>query len=146
MSFFNTVSRNDTKLQRLRTVLTHFPHCIPLGNSKYQFEHFTPDPEKAEECSYQERRYTQESGRSTHSPSRPPRSNVFHLRVIYMLPSMRRRVKLSRKFLVSQLQVEYELKGEKIRGLDAGVALAKLNEQIIACQVVSRKPGLSTDC
>jgi hypothetical protein len=36
------------------------------------------------------------------------------------------------KFLVSQLQVEYELKGEKIRGLDAGVVLAKLNGQIIA--------------
>ncbi|OJA09166.1 hypothetical protein AZE42_11606 [Rhizopogon vesiculosus] len=36
------------------------------------------------------------------------------------------------KFLVSQLQVEYEQKGEKIRGLDAGVALVKLNEQIIA--------------
>ncbi|KAG2055811.1 hypothetical protein BDR06DRAFT_1006648 [Suillus hirtellus] len=36
------------------------------------------------------------------------------------------------KFLVSQLQIEYELKGGDICGLDAGVALVKLNEQIIA--------------
>ncbi|KAG1804361.1 hypothetical protein EV424DRAFT_303725 [Suillus variegatus] len=36
------------------------------------------------------------------------------------------------KFLVSQLQIEYELKGGDIRGLDAGVALVKLNEQIVA--------------
>lgn len=28
--------------------------------------------------------------------------------------------------------MEYELKGEQICGLDAGIALAKLNEQIIA--------------
>ncbi|OJA09964.1 hypothetical protein AZE42_11746 [Rhizopogon vesiculosus] len=49
MNFFNTVSRNDTKLQRLRTALTHLPDCTPLDNSKYQFEHFTPDPEKVEE-------------------------------------------------------------------------------------------------
>ncbi|OJA09530.1 hypothetical protein AZE42_06998 [Rhizopogon vesiculosus] len=49
MSFFDAVSRNDTKLQRLRTALTHLPDCIPLDNSKYQFEHFTPDPEKVEE-------------------------------------------------------------------------------------------------
>jgi len=49
MSFFNTVSRNDTKLQRLQSALTHLPDCIPLGNSKYHFEHFVPDPEKVEE-------------------------------------------------------------------------------------------------
>ncbi|OAX39633.1 hypothetical protein K503DRAFT_799488 [Rhizopogon vinicolor AM-OR11-026] len=54
----------------------------------------------------------------TISPIRIQRTSS---RVIYILPSMRR-----------QLQVEYELKGEKIRDLDAGVALAKLNEQIIA--------------
>ena len=35
------------------------------------------------------------SRRSTHSPSRPSESSILHLRVIYMLPSMRRRMKLS---------------------------------------------------
>jgi len=35
-------------------------------------------------------------------------------------------------FLVSQLRVEYELKKDKIRGLEAGVALTKLNDQIVA--------------
>lgn len=36
------------------------------------------------------------------------------------------------RFLVSQLQIEYESKKSSIHGLDAGIALAKLNEQIIA--------------
>ncbi|KAG1746438.1 hypothetical protein EDB19DRAFT_2023394 [Suillus lakei] len=36
------------------------------------------------------------------------------------------------KFLVSQLQVEYESKEDTIHGLDGNIALAKLNEQILA--------------
>lgn len=48
MSFFSIISHNDKQLKRLRTALAHLPDDIPLGNSKYQFENFTPDPEKIE--------------------------------------------------------------------------------------------------
>ncbi|KAG1780802.1 hypothetical protein EV702DRAFT_1193624 [Suillus placidus] len=48
MSFFGTIAHNDSRLKHLQTVLTHLPDCIPLGNSKYHFENFAPDPEKVE--------------------------------------------------------------------------------------------------
>ncbi|KAG2147585.1 hypothetical protein DEU56DRAFT_697114, partial [Suillus clintonianus] len=35
-------------LARLETALCHLPDNIPLGNQKYNFEHFSPDPEKIE--------------------------------------------------------------------------------------------------
>ena len=48
MSFFKTVANADAALERLRTLLSHLPDSIPLGNSKYNFERFAPDPEKVE--------------------------------------------------------------------------------------------------
>ncbi|KAG1804362.1 hypothetical protein EV424DRAFT_1432172 [Suillus variegatus] len=48
MSFFSTIANNDSQLKHLRAVLTHLPDCIPLGNSRYHFENFAPDPEKVE--------------------------------------------------------------------------------------------------
>ncbi|KAG1721055.1 hypothetical protein EDB19DRAFT_1611950, partial [Suillus lakei] len=35
-------------LERLKTALSHLPDNIPLGNQRYNFEHFSPDPEKIE--------------------------------------------------------------------------------------------------
>ncbi|KAG1901336.1 uncharacterized protein F5891DRAFT_1187612 [Suillus fuscotomentosus] len=48
MSFFTTIANNDSQLKHLRAMLTHLPDCIPLGNSRYHFENFAPDPEKVE--------------------------------------------------------------------------------------------------
>ncbi|KAG2148761.1 hypothetical protein DEU56DRAFT_753012, partial [Suillus clintonianus] len=48
MSFFHDVVRNDARLNHLRTALTQLPHSIPLGNSKYNFEHYVPDPDRVE--------------------------------------------------------------------------------------------------
>ncbi|KAG1899070.1 uncharacterized protein F5891DRAFT_916689, partial [Suillus fuscotomentosus] len=36
------------QLKHLRAMLTHLPDCIPLGNFRYHFENFAPDPEKVE--------------------------------------------------------------------------------------------------
>ncbi|KAG2112346.1 uncharacterized protein F5147DRAFT_744584 [Suillus discolor] len=48
MSLFQTVISIDTSLERLKTALSHLPDNIPLGNQRYNFEHFSPDPEKIE--------------------------------------------------------------------------------------------------
>ncbi|KAG2090365.1 uncharacterized protein F5147DRAFT_764422 [Suillus discolor] len=48
MSFFEDIGRNNAQLSHLRTALTQLPHSIPLGNSKYNFEHYAPDPERVE--------------------------------------------------------------------------------------------------
>ncbi|KAG1792383.1 hypothetical protein EV424DRAFT_1286026, partial [Suillus variegatus] len=36
------------QLSHLRKALAQLPHSIPLGNSKYNFEHYAPDPERVE--------------------------------------------------------------------------------------------------
>lgn len=46
MSFFETIISVDTILDKLETALSHLPDNIPLGNQRYNFEHFSPDPEK----------------------------------------------------------------------------------------------------
>ncbi|KIK33072.1 hypothetical protein CY34DRAFT_813851, partial [Suillus luteus UH-Slu-Lm8-n1] len=48
MNFFDDVGRNDALLSHLRTVLAQLPDSIPLGNSKYNFEYYAPDPDKVE--------------------------------------------------------------------------------------------------
>jgi len=48
MDFFNNVERNDARLSHLRTALAQLPDSIPLGNSKYNFEHYATDPDKVE--------------------------------------------------------------------------------------------------
>jgi len=48
MDFFNNVERNNARLSHLRTALAQLPDSIPLGNSKYNFEHYAPDPDKVE--------------------------------------------------------------------------------------------------
>ncbi|KAG0709396.1 hypothetical protein DFH29DRAFT_1075086 [Suillus ampliporus] len=48
MSFFEDIGRNNAQLSHLRTALAQLPHSIPLGNSKYNFEHYAPDPERVE--------------------------------------------------------------------------------------------------
>jgi hypothetical protein len=48
MSFFEIVITINTLLDRLETALSHLPDNIPLGNQRYNFEHFSPDPEKIE--------------------------------------------------------------------------------------------------
>ncbi|KAG1826150.1 uncharacterized protein BJ212DRAFT_1318326 [Suillus subaureus] len=40
MSFFEDIGRNNAQLSHLRTALAQLPHSIPLGNSKYNFEHY----------------------------------------------------------------------------------------------------------
>ncbi|KAG1737383.1 hypothetical protein EDB19DRAFT_1717515 [Suillus lakei] len=46
MNFFNDVERSSAQLSHLRTALVQLPNSISLGNSKYNFEHYAPDPEK----------------------------------------------------------------------------------------------------
>ncbi|KAG2066722.1 hypothetical protein BDR04DRAFT_985042, partial [Suillus decipiens] len=36
------------QLSHLRTALEQLPDSIPLGNSKYHFEYYAPDPGKVE--------------------------------------------------------------------------------------------------
>ncbi|KAG2342638.1 hypothetical protein BDR05DRAFT_867280, partial [Suillus weaverae] len=36
------------RLSHLRTALAQLPHSIPLGNSKYNFEHYAPNPDRVE--------------------------------------------------------------------------------------------------
>ncbi|KAG2107137.1 uncharacterized protein F5147DRAFT_653379 [Suillus discolor] len=48
MSFFEDIGRNNAQLSHLRKALAQLPHSIPLGNSKYNFEHYAPDPERVE--------------------------------------------------------------------------------------------------
>ncbi|KAG1836883.1 hypothetical protein DFJ58DRAFT_917524 [Suillus subalutaceus] len=38
----------DTSLERFEAALSHLPDNIPLGNQRYNFEHFSPDPVKIE--------------------------------------------------------------------------------------------------
>ena len=47
MDFFQSVKSIDGSLRRLETLLSHLSDChIPLGNQKYNFVGFSPDPEK----------------------------------------------------------------------------------------------------
>jgi len=49
MDFFQSLKSIDASLRRLETLLSHLSDCnIPLGNQKYNFVGFSPDPEKIE--------------------------------------------------------------------------------------------------
>ncbi|KAG2071439.1 hypothetical protein BDR04DRAFT_1117642 [Suillus decipiens] len=48
MGFFDNVRCNDAQLSHLQTALEQLPDSIPLGNSKYNFEYYAPDPDKVE--------------------------------------------------------------------------------------------------
>jgi hypothetical protein len=61
MSFFETVISIDTSLlERPKIAFSHLPDSIHLGNQKYSFEHFSPDPEKSELCGTSEAAINQE--------------------------------------------------------------------------------------
>lgn len=43
------LSEVDNELRKLRTLLQDLPRALPHGNQRYNFDHFSPDPEKTED-------------------------------------------------------------------------------------------------
>ncbi|KAL4079708.1 hypothetical protein J3A83DRAFT_4211980 [Scleroderma citrinum] len=48
MDFFHRLTNQLKQLEHLHTALTHLPNTIPLGDEKYNFVSWAPDPEDIE--------------------------------------------------------------------------------------------------